>query len=454
VNDSLGVYISVPFCKAKCTYCNFASGVFAAERMDGYVERVCAEMGGLRGFVAGMGAGVELPEVVDSIYFGGGTPSLLSAEQMRRLFSALRGEFAVSAEAEVTLECAPGQLAAETLEEMLRHGMNRVSFGVQSFVDAEARAVGRLHTRQICEAEIRRMRAAGAGNINVDLIAGLPEQTAASWRESVTVALETGVPHVSVYMLEVDEDSRLGREMLKAGNREQGVGKALRYGAGEVPSEDEIAEWYGMGCEWLEAGGVRQYEISNFAREGEQGHNQSNDGDSDSASQNDASKGDRDASKAEGKDYWSRHNVKYWRREPYVGFGLDAHSMLRKGVGGVRWANGDELERYEVQGRFEVQGSRFEMLGASGSAPEVEVVGREKAFEEAMFLGLRMNEGVEMEALRAEFGEELMRGAMEALGEVEEAGLVVSEGGRVKLTARGRMASNEVFGRLLVGVAV
>jgi oxygen-independent coproporphyrinogen-3 oxidase len=418
MHDSLGVYISVPFCRAKCTYCNFASGVFGAERMDAYVERVCGEMRGLRGFVGEMKADIELPGVVDSIYFGGGTPSLLGAEQMRRLFVALRGEFAVSAEAEVTLECAPGQLSDEALEEMLRQGMNRVSFGVQSFVDAEAKAVGRLHTREMCLSEIKRMRAAGVGNINVDLIAGLPGQTAESWRESVSVALETGVPHVSVYMLEVDEDSRLGREMLSAGDREQGDGNRLRYGAGDVPSEDAIAEWYGVACEWLAACGVQQYEISNFAREG----------------------------------FTSRHNEKYWRREPYVGFGLDAHSMLRCGVGGVRWANGDELEGYlgTREKGLGTGGNAFVQLAASVVEPELERIGREKAFEEAMFLGLRMNEGVDLQAMRADFGEGLVRGAVEALGDVVEAGLVVREGSGVRLTARGRMASNEVFGRLLV----
>jgi oxygen-independent coproporphyrinogen-3 oxidase len=449
VTDSLGVYISVPFCKAKCSYCNFASGVFGAgssgaARMEGYVERVCAEIGGLRGLFAGMGAklaGVELPGRVDSVYFGGGTPSLLGAEQMRRLFAALREEFAVTADAEVTLECAPGQLGEETLDEMLRQGMNRVSFGVQSFVDAEAKAVGRLHTREMCLGEIERMRAAGVGNINVDLIAGLPRQTPESWKESVEVALESGVPHVSVYMLEVDEDSRLGREMLASG---------ARYGAGEVASEDEIAEWYGAGCEWLEAGGVKQYEISNFAREGPRSLSgwlgKDNHGDSDSSGQNDALKGVSDE-----REYRSRHNMKYWRREPYVGFGLDAHSMLRSGAGGVRWANGDDLSRYEVQGsRFEGKTALVQLR----DEPEVELVGTERAFEEAMFLGMRMNEGVELEALRAEFGEELMGGAVEALGDVEEAGLVIVEGGRVKLTASGRMASNEVFSRLLVGAAV
>jgi oxygen-independent coproporphyrinogen-3 oxidase len=403
VSDSVGVYISVPFCRAKCTYCNFASGVFGTERMDRYVERVCAEVREAKAAAERMGA--QAPGRVDTIFFGGGTPSLLGAGQMRRLFEAVRGEFEVEADAEVTLECAPGQLGGETLDEMLRQGMNRISFGVQSFVDAEAKAVGRLHTREMCLAEIERMRAAGVSNINVDLIVGLPQQTAASWRESVQVAVQSRVPHVSVYMLEVDEDSRLGREMLADG---------ARYGAGAAPTEDETAEWYGAACEWLEAGGVRQYEISNFAREGKK----------------------------------SRHNVKYWRREPYVGFGLDAHSMLRTSEGAVRWANTSDLDGYLADGPDDFG------LRAPVVAPEVEVVDTVRVFEEAMFLGLRLNEGVDMDVLRAEFGEGLMRDAVAAMDDVEEAGLVERERSWVRLTARGRMASNEVFSRLLVAAVV
>jgi oxygen-independent coproporphyrinogen-3 oxidase len=150
--------------------------------------------------------------------------------------------------------------------------------------------------------------------------------------------------------------------------------------------------------------------------------------------------------------------MKYWRREPYVGYGLDAHSMLRTAEGAVRWANGDELEGYlgyQAPSARRQGSAALVQLGSDGTPePEVEVIGREKAFEEAMFLGLRMNVGVDLEALRAEFGEELMRGAVEVLGDVVEAGLVVVEGGRVRLTARGRMASNEVFSRLLVGAVV
>jgi oxygen-independent coproporphyrinogen-3 oxidase len=376
--------------------------------MDRYVDRVCAEIDAVRRAAP---AGFELPGRADTVFFGGGTPSLLSAGQMRRLFEALLSGFELTPHAEVTLECAPGQLDAATLDEMLRQGLNRVSFGVQSFVDAEAKAVGRLHTREMCLAEIARLRTAGIGNVNVDLIAGLPRQTAESWRESLQVAIESGVPHVSVYMLEVDEDSRLGREVLASG---------AKYGAGEIASEDETAERYASACEWLEAAGVHQYEISNFARDG----------------------------------FASRHNAKYWRREPYVGFGLDAHSMLRVDRCAVRWANSDDLERYlsgAEPGAGNSAASGFRMLAAA--PPDVDRIGPEQAFEEAMFLGLRMNKGVDLESLRAEFGDAPVRSAVAALEDVVEAGMVMVDGGRLRLTASGRMASNEVFSRLLVEVA-
>jgi oxygen-independent coproporphyrinogen-3 oxidase len=237
------------------------------------------------------------------------------------------------------------------------------------------------------------------------------------------VALESGVPHVSMYMLEVDEDSRLGREVLADG---------AKYGAGTVPTEDETAEWYGEACESLDAAGVRQYEISNFAREMGPSSGAANDRDSDSSTQNDDSKGVR--------DFRSRHNVKYWRRENYLGFGLDAHSMLRRDEGAVRWANTDDMDGYLAE-----QGTSAAGLRVLEAAPAFEVVGKEQSFEEAIFLGLRMNEGVDLDALRDEFGEGLVRDCVEALGDVMEAGLVKRKGSRIWLTGRGRMASNEVF---------
>lgn len=400
----VGLYLSVPFCKAKCSFCNFASDAFAPARMDGYVDRLCGE-------IRGAGASAERIEArlergADSVYFGGGTPSLLSAAQFGKIFEALRGEFELAADAEVTLECAPGQLDEETLEELLRQGVNRVSLGVQSFVDREAQAVGRLHTGVECEAEIARLRAVGVKDIGLDLIAGLPHQTEASWRESVQRAIQSEVTHVSVYMLEVDEDSRLGREVLAGGGR---------YGAGHVPSEDEAAALYELGCELLDAGGVRQYEISNFARD----------------------------------EHRSKHNMKYWRRMPYVGFGLDAHSMLPVGGGAVRFQNTDDLDVY-------IGGSAgpFEMLRDELGAGQTEFVSGEAALEESLFLGLRMNEGVRIGALREEFGSVMVDGVMPSLLEAQDAGLVVVDEQAVRLTARGRMASNEVFSRVLAPAAV
>ena len=393
MSDSLGVYISIPFCKAKCSFCNFASDVFAGERLEGYCARLGAEIAGVR--TAAVRLGAELPERVDSIYFGGGTPSLLEPEMVQAIFARLREIFAVDAGAEITVECAPGQMEDRTLAVLLREGMNRVSFGVQSFVDRESAAVGRLHTREQCLAEFARMRKAGVAQRGIDLIVGLPHQTEASWRCSVEEAIASGVEHVSVYMLEVDEGSRLGRELL---------GGTSRYGAGAVPGDDQAAEWYGWAVARLNGAGVAQYEISNFAREGCQ----------------------------------SRHNIKYWERRPYVGFGLDAHSMLRTPGGAVRWANARQMAAY---------------MGGDGLAAragiEVDRIGRSEAFEETLFLGLRMNVGVELAGLRAEFGG-LVDEVAEGLEEVESAGLVVLEDGRMRLTDAGRMVSNEVFGRLLL----
>jgi oxygen-independent coproporphyrinogen III oxidase len=402
----VGVYISVPFCKAKCTFCNFASGAFGAERMEQYVDRLCEEIDGTR--VAADAMTAFLPRAVDTVYFGGGTPSLLSAQQFRRIFEHLHGEFDVAEGAEITLECAPGQLAGETLDELLRQKMNRVSFGVQSFVDRESAAVGRLHTREQCEAEIARVRAAGVHEINLDLIAGLPHQTQASWRCSLEHAIASGASHISVYLLEVDDESRLGREMLQHGTR---------YGASEVPTEDAAAEWYQQACEELDAAGLHQYEISNFARRGHR----------------------------------SRHNLKYWRRDPYVGFGLDAHSMLNAGEDAVRFANTSDLDEYLGNASTATQ---LRVLEASGSAVVpgvgVERIKRSAAFEESLFLGLRLNEGVDLNRLRGRFGDAMLEGTMQVLHEVRDAGLLELSPSRMRLTPRGRVLSNEVFSRLLL----
>ncbi len=391
---ALGLYISIPFCRSKCTYCNFASGVYPAADHARYVERVAADLAGARARAARLGA--ELPARVDTVYLGGGTPSLLGPELVARLFAVLRAEFALDAGAEMTMECAPGQLSEPTLAAMAEAGVNRVSLGAQSFVTSEARASGRLHTGAAIEEDLRRLRAAGITNLNVDLIAGLAGQTPASWEESLDALVASEVPHASVYMLEVDEDSRLGRELLAGG---------ARYRAGLVPDEDAIVRMYERAIERLEAAGLAQYEISNFSRAGQA----------------------------------SRHNLRYWRRQPYLGVGLDASSLLRAADGGA--GEGDSPAPVL---RMTTTADLAAYLDGTG-ALEAEWLGPARQHEEAWFLGLRTNVGVERTALEAEFGDALVAPAMETVRWLAADGLLAFDGVRAHLTARGRLLSNEVF---------
>jgi oxygen-independent coproporphyrinogen-3 oxidase len=220
----------------------------------------------------------------------------------------------------------------------------------------------------------------------------------------VEQAIASSAPHLSVYMLEVDDESRLGREMLEQG---------IRYGASSVPSEDDTADWYQQACAAFRAAGVPQYEISNFARPGHR----------------------------------SRHNLKYWQRQPYIGFGLDAHSMLLTGTGAVRFANTSDLDEYLGN----AAPTQFRLLeSASNTSPEFDVIGSDEAFEESLFLGLRLNEGVDLNRLRNQFGDALLDDAMPAFLEVRDAGLLELDSDSMRLTPHGRLVSNEVFSRLLI----
>lgn len=390
---SLGTYISVPFCRSKCTYCNFASGVFAASQMERYVERVCADISSCHETAAKRGA--EVPTPVDSIYLGGGTPSLLSANQLTKLFVQIANLFSIAAEAEITVECAPGTLTQPVLDALVSCGVNRVSLGVQSFVDREAASVARLHTREKVLEDIQHLRACGISNINIDLIAGLPHQTRESWMDSLEQAVATGVPHVSVYMLEVDDDSRLGRELIAGGQK---------YHAHFVPDDDLTAELYETACSDLAASGIQQYEISNFAHPG----------------------------------FESRHNLKYWTRQPYLGFGVDAHSMLpaserlrADGTESVRLATTDSLENFFTSAQIKVI-----------------QVDRAEALEESFFLGLRLNRGVDLDSLYQQFGTNV-EACMPMIEDLAAEGLLMGVANRIQLTARGRLLSNEVFERFI-----
>jgi len=279
-----GVYVSYPFCAQKCTYCNFASGVYALTLEAGYREALRGE--------------IERHQWAwrpETIYVGGGTPSAMDPDAVASLLSLIPGR----PWQEATLEAAPGTITPDKARAWARAGIDRVSLGVQSFVQPEIARTGRKHTAQIVSAEVAILRECGIRKINIDLIAGLPGQTAASWRESIEWIARLQPDHVSVYMLEVDEDSRLGREILAGGTR---------YGAAGRPSEDLTADLYETAVESLAVLGRRRYEISNFAVPG----------------------------------YESRHNLKYWNLERYAGFGADAHSF----DGRLRWQNPESVTEY------------------------------------------------------------------------------------------------------------
>jgi oxygen-independent coproporphyrinogen III oxidase len=415
---SLGIYISIPFCRTKCSFCNFASGVFSRAVFDRYVTQVCSDIDGAEAIARQLGATLE--RQVDSIYLGGGTPSVLAADQLERLFQAIRQNFDIEAAAEITVECAPGTISDEILQSLLRCGVNRVSLGVQSFVDKECSSVGRLHTRDITLADIGRLRAGGIGNISIDLIAGLPHQTEESWDLSLAETLATGVPHVSVYLLEVDEDSRLGNELLAGGSR---------YHAHYVPDDDLTADLYLVACDRLARAGVQQYEISNFARPVTHGIGIRN----------------------------STHNLKYWTRQPYLGFGVDAHSMLHaapdltgKGIDGVRFATPDSLEGYSAAASQIDSGEvRWRQLMGSRA-----LVDAQAALEESFFLGLRLNSGVSLEDLNTKFGSETIEDYRPIIAELVENGLMENCVDHLRLTPRGRLLSNEVFALFLRDEAV
>ena len=388
--DSLGLYFSIPFCRAKCTYCNFASGVYPASDHARYVDRLIADLAAAPAWAKTMR--VELSRQVDTIYFGGGTPVLLEPQLFTRIFAAIRRQFDLAPDAEITVECAPGQVSDATLASMVESGVNRVSLGVQSFIDREAALSGRLHTRAQIFEDLRRLRAAGIANLSIDLLSGLAEQTQSSWRESLAVLLDTEVPHASIYMLEIDEDSRLGRELLSGG---------ARLSARLVPSDDAIAQMYEEAVTTYAAAGLRQYEISNFARPGEE----------------------------------SRHNLRYWQRRPYLGVGLDASSMLRAEDGVVlRATTTDDLAEY---------------LGSSSTTPETAWLDVAQQLEEAWFLGLRRNTGVAIEALRDEFGAPAIEPSVAVAYSLAGDGLLTIENGSVSLTDRGRLISNDVFAEFL-----
>jgi oxygen-independent coproporphyrinogen-3 oxidase len=365
-----GVYLSYPFCAQKCTFCNFASGVFPAALEREYLEALSAEIAAE--FVA-----KDWPWRPETVYIGGGTPSRMALSEIGRILSGIPG----GPWREATIEAAPGTITPEHAGGWVRAGLNRVSLGVQSFVQGELARTGRKHTAETVAYEVEVLREAGLANFNIDLIAGLPGQTAASWRESLAWIEKLEPPHVSVYMLEIDDDSRLGHEVLLNGKR---------YGAPNVPAGELTAELYEIAVSELARMGIHRYEISNFARPG----------------------------------FESLHNLKYWRLEPYLGFGADAHSF----EGGMRYQNVESAAAYvDCWKRGEPP-----RQGATPANPD----------EERFFVGLRLSEGICPQP------EEWLKFDAPIERFVSE-GLLTSDGQRLRLTDRGVLLSNEVFAEFI-----
>lgn len=357
-----GVYISYPFCSQKCTYCNFASGVFPRGMETDYLAALEAEI-----------AVTQFAWTPETVYLGGGTPSLLTPEQLERVLAQVPG----GPWKEATLEAAPGTITPEKAAAWRSAGINRVSLGVQSFVQNELARTGRKHTAEVVESDVKILGHAGIGSVNIDLIAGLAEQTRASWLESLEWIGKLRPAHVSVYMLEVDEDSRLGSEILLGGTR---------YGVPEIPEAAQIVEFYDLARQYLHGQGIEQYEISNFAKPGEE----------------------------------SLHNLKYWLLEPYLGFGADAHSC----DGAWRWQNVESPDEYVSRHK---ESRPFE-ADRTVADPQ----------HERFFVGLRLTRGIVPAAKDLNEFQKPIRDAMER-------GLLEMDGPVLRLTPLGVLFSNDVF---------
>jgi oxygen-independent coproporphyrinogen-3 oxidase len=380
----LGVYIQVPFCQTKCTYCNFHTGVVARDRYQPYAEAVCREI---------LESAAPSAQAVDTVYFGGGTPSLLDPAALEHILGTLRRTYKMDS-VEATLEADPETITPEKASAWLASGINRLSLGAQSFSDQELQSTGRMHRRADIFQAVQVARDAGFGNISIDLIAGLPHQTRETWDESLDSLLHIRPEHVSIYMLEIDEGSRLGRESLAGGSR---------YGAGAIPSDDAIADFYERACARLETHGYEHYEISNWALPGRR----------------------------------SRHNLKYWRREPYAGFGAGAHSF----DGSTRWANVHDSARYTTL--IEQRISPRE---------QIEAVTPSQALEEEFFLGLRQLEGIDLAGIERKYGvalDDRVAALHNRIAGLHSQGLVDLEGTRLRLAPGRLTVSSEVFVELL-----
>ena len=370
-----GIYIHIPFCRSRCSYCDFATGLHENDLAERYVQAVASEIS--------TGSVVAEQPRIDTIYFGGGTPSLLKPHQLELLLSAVNSRFCVDDNVEITMEMNPGTVDADLLKQFRLLGVNRASFGAQTFDDKELAKLGRSHTTADTLKTFSDLRSAGFNNISFDLIAGLPGQTLERWQQNVNQALELRPEHLSFYLLEVHEGTPLAEH--------------IRRGTQPQPDADLAAIMY----EWMlgraSEAGYDHYEISNLCLRG----------------------------------FASRHNTKYWTGEPYFGFGCSAHSYDGQQR---RWSNERDINRYLT-------------AVESDASPIVEqqLLSTADLRSEAVFLGMRLMRGVDTRQYADAFGVDLRATHQEEIDRFIDAGLVAVEGDLLKLTRAGALMSNEVF---------
>jgi putative oxygen-independent coproporphyrinogen III oxidase len=376
----LGLYVHIPFCSAICNYCNFNRGLFDARLKEQYVSALVREIGS-------QADGAP----ADTIYFGGGTPSLLEPGEVEAIVAACRRAFSVTVDAEITLEANPETVTPERLAGFLAAGVNRVSFGVQSFRDQELQRLTRLHSAARAAEAFAIARRAGFDNISLDLMMWLPQQTILQWLESVDALIGLAPDHASLYILELYPNAPL-RE-------------AMARGQWSLAPDDDAADMYLEAMARLDAAGYEQYEISNVARRGRE----------------------------------SRHNLKYWTDDEWLGFGCGAHSTRR----GVRWKNLSSTTEYIA-------------AVASGRPVAVErrvLIARE-ALEEALITGLRLTRGLDVNTVKARYGVDVWDIYRRQLEQFLEAGVLIYDGRLLRLSRAGMLLANEIMAKFLASPVV
>ncbi|MGE3511918.1 MAG: radical SAM family heme chaperone HemW [Vicinamibacterales bacterium] len=383
--SSLGLYVHIPFCAAICNYCNFNRGLFDTSQKDRYLSALLTEVRR-----APVEPGPRLPPeragavTADTVFFGGGTPSLLTPDEIAAILDACRESFELKSDAEVTLEANPETVTRASLEGYRRAGVTRLSFGVQSFRDEELRRLSRLHDVARVRAAYEAARASGFDNISLDLMMWLPGQRVSEWLASVDAAVALGPEHLSLYLLEVYPNAPLKDDMARA-----------RWS--QAP-DDDAADMYLQAMERLEIAGFEQYEISNVAREGRQ----------------------------------SCHNLKYWSDGAWRGFGCGAHSTRH----GVRWKNVSAIDEYVA---------RLAEPGGPSVMTEIRRMSDAERLGEALFTGLRLTAGVDLDAMRERYGVDVWSRYGDQLELFVDAGLLVHDPARLRLTRRGMLLAHEVM---------